>query len=112
MPDTNEAGIPIVGFLDTNIFVRYLVDDHPEHSPLSRDVFEQIERGDLGVYITDTVVFETAYVLAKRYAATRREITDAMVRLLRLPGLVHANKELLRETFELWISRPNLSFAD
>jgi predicted nucleic acid-binding protein len=112
MPDTSENGTQIAGFLDTNVFVRYLADDHPEFSSLSREVFEQIERGELVAYITDTVVFETAYVLEKRYRATRRDIADAMLRLLRLPGLVPANKEMLRETFDLWVSRANLSFAD
>jgi predicted nucleic-acid-binding protein len=51
-------------------------------------------------------------VLEKRYRATRRDIADAMLRLLRLPELVPANKEMLRETFDLWVSRANLSFAD
>jgi predicted nucleic acid-binding protein len=112
MPDTSDTRPQIAGFLDTNVFVRYLADDHPEFSPLSREVFEQIERGELVAYITDTVVFETAYVLEKRYQATRRDIADAMLRLLRLPGLGPANKETLRETFDLWVSRANLSFAD
>lgn len=108
----SDSRLPIAGFLDTNIFVRFLANDHPEHSPLARGVFEQIERGDIVAYIVDTVVFETVFTLNKFYGANRHEIADAWIRLLRLPGLVSENKELIRETFTLWVARPGLSFAD
>ena len=102
----------IDGFLDTNVFLRYLVPEHPEHSPLARERFEQIERGDVSVYITDTVVFETVYTLQSHYDVSRAEIADALLRLLRLSGPIAADKPLLREVFALWVERRGLSFAD
>jgi len=102
----------IDGFLDTNVFLRYLVPEHPEHSPLARELFEQIERGDISVFITDTVVFETVFTLQSHYRVSRAEIADALLRLLRLSSLIVPDKPLLREVFELWVEKRSLSFAD
>jgi predicted nucleic-acid-binding protein len=39
-------------------------------------------------------------------------IADGLLRLLRLPGLIVTDKDLLRETLALWVARTNLSYAD
>lgn len=111
MRRTSEAA-GVNGFLDTNIFVRYLARDHPEHSPLAKQLFEQIERGEVRVFFTDSVIFETVFTLQSFYRVPRQEIADGLLRLLRLPGLMTADKALLRETFLLWVARSNLSYAD
>ncbi|MCC6674003.1 MAG: PIN domain-containing protein [Thermomicrobiales bacterium] len=108
----NDAGAVTSGFLDSNIFIRFFTWDHPEHARLARDLFERVELGEIVVHITDTVVFETAFTLEKFYRAPRQQISDAWMRLLELPALVAANKQTLRETFALWVSRSNRSFAD
>ncbi len=111
MRRTSEA-VGIDGFLDTNILVRYLAEDHPEHSPLARQLFEQIERGEVRVFLTDTVIFETVFTLQSYYRVPRQEIADGLLRLLRLPGLITADKALVHETFILWVARTSLSYAD
>jgi predicted nucleic-acid-binding protein len=98
--------------VDTNIFIRYFVPDHPEHSPLARQLFEQIERGEVSVRITDTVVFETVFTLEKYYRVPRVKIAEVWLDVLTLPGLVASNKEILRDTFGLWVERSALSYAD
>lgn len=100
------------GFLDTNIFLRYFVPDHPVHFPLAKQLFEQIERGEVSVRITDTVVFETVFTLEKHYRVPRAKIAEVWLDVLTLPGLVVSDKEILRDTFELWVERGGLSYAD
>lgn len=98
-------------FLDTNVFLRHLLNDHPDHSPRSTLYFDQIERGGLRVRVTDTVIFETVFTLEKFYRQPRALIRDNVLPLAELPGVVLPGKRRLRRTFALYIGT-SLSFAD
>jgi len=101
-------GLP---FLDTNILVRHLTQDHAEHSPRATAYLERIERGELQVRTLDTVVFETVYVLQHSYRQPKAAIRDALLPLLELPGIVLPGKRRFRKVFDLYVD-VNISFAD
>lgn len=67
---------------------------------------EGIERGELRVKIADTVVFEAAFLLKRRYKQPKRAVGDALLPLLELPG-----KRRLRRVFDMYVER-NIPFAD
>jgi predicted nucleic acid-binding protein len=46
-------------FLDTNVLLRQVLQDHPEHSPRATALIAAIERGERAVRIADTVVFRS-----------------------------------------------------
>lgn len=48
-------------FLDTNVFLRHLVQDHDDHSPRATLYFDRIEHGGLRVETTMAVVFEIVF---------------------------------------------------
>ncbi len=98
-------------FLDTNVFLRHLVQDHDDHSPRATLYFDRIERGGLRVETTATVVFETVFTLQSFYKHPRLLIHDNVLPLLRLPGIALPGKRQLRRAFDLYTST-NLSFAD
>ena len=98
-------------FVDTNVFLRHLVQDHPDHSPRATLYFDRIERGGLHVETTATVVFETVFTLEKFYRHPRPLIRDNVLALLRLPGIALPGKRRLRRAFDLYTST-HLSFAD
>jgi predicted nucleic acid-binding protein len=98
-------------FLDTNIFLRHLLQDHADHSPRATLLFDRIERGELRVETTSTVVFETVFTLQSFYKHPRSLIRDNVLPLLRLPGIVLTGKRRLSRAFALYTST-NLSFAD
>lgn len=98
-------------FLDTNVFLRHLVQDHPDHSPRATLYFDRIEHGGLRVETTATVVFETVFTLQSFYKHPRPLIRDSVLPLLGLPGIQLAGKRRFRSAFELYTST-NLSFAD
>jgi predicted nucleic acid-binding protein len=56
-----------VAFLDTNVLLRHIMQDHSDHSVRSTALMVAIEHGQRTVQISDTVVFETAYTLEKTY---------------------------------------------
>lgn len=91
--------------VDTNVVVRLLVLDDPDQSARARDLFAAEQ-----VFIPDTVVLETAWVLAYSYELDRDAIIAGLRRLFGLPN-VH-----LRDAAEMalaleWYGR-GLDFAD
>jgi len=98
-------------FLDTNVFLRHLLQDHPDHSPRATLYFDRIEHGGLRVETTATVVFETVFTLQSFYKHPRPLIGDNVLPLLLLPGIALPGKRRLRRAFDLYTST-NLSFAD
>jgi predicted nucleic acid-binding protein len=98
-------------FLDTNVFLRHLLQDHPGHSPRATIYFDRIERGGLRVETTATVVFETVFTLQSFYKHPRPLIHDNVLPLLLLPGIALPGKRRVRRAFALY-TITTLSFAD
>jgi predicted nucleic acid-binding protein len=98
-------------FLDTNIYVRHLTQDHPDYSPRATAYLARVERGELQVRTFDTVVFETVYVLQHSYHQPKAAIRDALLPLLELPGIVLPGKRRFRRVFDLYVDL-NISFSD
>lgn len=99
-------------FLDTNVFLRHLRQDHPILSAKARAIFERIEGGDLKVRTCDTVIFETAFTLQRSYKQPRDRIADALLPLIELPGIILPGKRLFRRAFALYRSASPIGFAD
>jgi predicted nucleic acid-binding protein len=103
------VGLP---FLDANIFLRHLTQDHAELSPRATALMRRVEVGELTIWTADTVLFETVYTLQRSYGIPRPEIRAALLRLLALPGVQLRGKRRYRRIFELYVNFPALSFAD
>lgn len=100
-----------LAFIDTNILLRHLRGDHPEHSPKATALLGRIERGELEAQISDMVVFETVFTLERSYKVSKLQIRDAMLALLTLPGLVLQGKRRYGRIFDFYIDQ-NLPFGD
>jgi predicted nucleic acid-binding protein len=68
--------------VDTNIVVRLLTADDPEQYEQARSVFEREE-----VFIADTVLLETEWVLRYAYDFDEAQVVGALRRLLGLPNV-------------------------
>lgn len=101
-------GLP---FLDTNVILRHLLGDDPVQSPRATAFLMGVERGELRVQTSDTVVFEAVFTLERRYHLPKQQIGEALLALLQLPGIVLAGKRQYEEVFELYTGL-GLPFAD
>ena len=81
--------------LDTNVIVRFLTDDHPAHSPRSRNLFARAAAGNVTLVVTDLALAETAWVLQSFYSIDRNSITAALKDLIESPGIEVQNKARL-----------------
>ncbi|TAK37139.1 MAG: PIN domain-containing protein [Chloroflexota bacterium] len=98
-------------FVDTNILLRHVLGDHPQHSPRATAFLERIERGEVEAHIADTVVFETVFTLQRQYRQPKARIRTAILPLIELPSIILPGKRRFREVFDLYVEL-NLSFAD
>jgi predicted nucleic acid-binding protein len=109
MSDQPPFGPPII---DSNIFLRHVLNDVPDQSARARSMFAQIELGSESFQTTGTVVFECVYVLQANYDVPRDRIREALLPLLQLKHLALPEREIYPDVFELYVGRRGLSFAD
>jgi predicted nucleic acid-binding protein len=99
-------------FLDTNVFLRFLLDDDPEKSRARRDLFEGIENGAEAT-TSEIVLAEIVYVLSSRnlYGRSRADIRALLRSALHYPSLIVANKLQVLDAIDLY-GQYNLDFED
>ena len=100
-----------IPFLDTNVLLRHLLQDHPEQSPEATAYLARIENGEVRVRIAETVIFETVFTLQRQYGHPKAAIRDALVPLIELPGIELPGKQRFRQVFDMYVDL-NISFVD
>ena len=73
--------------LDANVLIRFLRDDHAEHSRRSRDLIAQAEGGGIRLILLAPVVAEVVFVLTSVYGCSRREVTESLLPFLHHGGI-------------------------
>ncbi|MEW5847693.1 MAG: type II toxin-antitoxin system VapC family toxin [Myxococcota bacterium] len=63
--------------LDTNVLVRYLVDDDVQQGAQAAALIQASDRRRRKLYVSDVVMAELAWVLEEAYGFTRMEIAGA-----------------------------------
>ena len=98
-------------FIDANIFLRHLTQDHPTHSPKATAYLQRMEQGELQAHTSLMIVFEVVFTLERSYKKGKAEIRSHFLPLLELPSILLPRKRQLRRVFELYVSA-NVSFVD
>lgn len=96
--------------LDTNVLVRYFLQDDPEQGPAAARLIDgTAERG-----ISLVALAETAFVLARNYGVPREQVVDRLVGLLRKRNIdvLGADKALVASTLLLCRPSGRVNYAD
>ena len=73
--------------VDTNLIVRYLVQDHEKHAKAAGKLFDSCDRGDVVIVVLPPVLAECVFVLESFYEHPRGDIASALGRLISSPGV-------------------------
>ena len=92
--------------VDTNIILRYLLQDNEELSSKAIDIIDNNE-----IFIPTEVIVEASYVLNKLYNVEKIKIYEAIKLLLNMEGIVFQNKETIELAFKTY-SEKNLDIVD
>lgn len=74
-------------FIDTNVIVRYLVQDHEKHAVAAGRLFDACDRGEIVLVLLSAVLAECVFVLDSFYQKPRAEIAAALTKLITSPGV-------------------------
>ena len=83
--------------VDTNILVRFLVNDDPEQARKAKDLVHQLDDVEARAYVSDIVLCEIVWVLGSCYGFDRVQIALALKKLVGARQLrFDANDQILR----------------
>jgi predicted nucleic-acid-binding protein len=86
-----------VRLVDTNLIVRHLTQDHPEHSRAANELFRACDDGTLKLVILPVVVAECVFVLESFYKHGREQISEALGVLVSSGGVELADTPIYRD---------------
>jgi predicted nucleic-acid-binding protein len=89
--------------LDTNVLVRFLVEDDLEQASRARAVVRRaIEQGKK-LYVSSIVLCELAWVLDRAYGLTRAEIASTLRALITAKHLAHQDGDLIDRALAAYV---------
>ncbi len=88
--------------LDTNVILRFLLNDHPAHFQRSQAFMADVISGHITVYIPDSVLAECVYVLSKVYKVPKSKTCEVLTELVSYAGISYINREILLHSLQLF----------
>ena len=98
-------------FIDTNVFLRFLLkDDHNSYEEVVK-LFELVEEGKIKPYTSNIVILEIIYVLVKTLKISRTEVLRDIQDLFSMRGLIILEKTNTKEALKIF-KQTGVKFAD
>jgi predicted nucleic-acid-binding protein len=97
--------------LDTNIFISFLTRRNEEQFEIANSFFQEINLGQIEVFLPSVIVGEIFYILLKIYEFPKESICQSLQSIINLPNIITDDKEIMLLTVEKY-SILNLDFAD
>lgn len=93
--------------LDTNVLIRYLVQDDPIQSKRANNIIEKEEL----IYINQIVLCETVWVLSRGYSCPKNTIIDALEKILTIRQFEIEDKNLIWAAIDIY-KKTSADFSD
>jgi len=98
-------------FVDTNIFLRYLVNDEPDHANRVEKLLDKAEKGEIRLVTGPPVFFELAWTLKSFYKMTKDKIYTCLLSIGGIPGLDVIDSDVILQSLEVYKKTP-VEFSD
>lgn len=103
---------PVVMLADANVFLRFLRNDHPEHSPAARQVIEEAAAGAVILRVQEIVVADIFYTLtAPVMKIPRATAARQLSALLQQAGIEVENRSRVIDILALCETK-NIDYGD
>lgn len=86
---------------DTNLIIRYLINDEPKFFEQAKIVFEQVQSGTYKLTIEMYVFTEVVYVLSSFYKVPKEEIKNTLLDLISYRGII-IDKEIITQALKIY----------
>jgi len=98
-------------FVDTNIFIRYLLEDEKEQVEQVENLFRLADEGEIKLVTNWLVMAEIDWALTSFYKLSKAKICKAFEKILALSFLEINKKDLLFKAVEIY-KKKNVDFVD
>jgi predicted nucleic acid-binding protein len=103
---------PVLMLADANVFLRFLRNDHPQHSSAAKEVIEQAADGEVILRVPEIVVADIFYTLtAPVMKIPRAPAARQLSALLQQPGIDVENRKQVLDTLGLCETK-NIDYGD
>lgn len=93
-----------ISLIDTNVIIRYLVEDPEKAHMKFRGVFTffpKLENGEMNVELCELVLFEAFFVLTKLYQVPQNEAAEKLFDIVSFTGITMPDKPLIVSCLEI-----------
>src|SRR3989344_4666861 len=98
-------------FLDTNVILRFLLQDNKKFYLQAKNYFEKAKVGHFELIIIPEVFFEIDYVLRGVYSITKAEVSEIILKLLATPYINIFDRKILIAAVNKY-KKANIDFFD
>jgi predicted nucleic-acid-binding protein len=98
-------------FIDTNYFLRYLLNDIPQQHIKVIELFEEASEGDIKLLTSSLVLFEISWVLRSVYQLNKDQLLVALQSILKLSFIRMDERDIFFQALDLF-DKTNLSLED
>ena len=99
------------GFMDTNLFIRYLTNDDPQKAEAVEELLLKAKSGKIKLVTSHLVIAELVWVLSSYYGQPNSTISDLLRAILNTEGLNVQNGEILENALDIF-DKGNIDFVD
>ena len=97
--------------LDTNVVIRFFVQDNQEMFQKSQSVMNDIASGKCDAVLLDLIIAEIIYVMQKVYRVEKVKIVDAVKLIISYDHMHVDNQLIILKALNLYMDK-NIDFAD
>ena len=98
-------------FVDTNIFLRYLINDDVSISDKIEDVFKKASSGKILLITGSLVIIEIIFVLDSYYDKPKKDIETAVLKIMNTKGLEIKDSDIILDALNYYLHK-NIDFVD
>ena len=98
-------------FVDTNVFLRFLVNDDPAKADSCEALFRNALAGDEALCTSDMVIAEIIWVLESYYELKKTDIRESVEKILNTRNLQCPNREIIISALSIYVEK-NIDFID
>ncbi|MFH0728138.1 MAG: PIN domain-containing protein [Pseudomonadota bacterium] len=98
-------------FVDTNIFLRFLVNDDPAKADACEAMFRSAIAGEETLFTSEMVIAEIVWVLESYYELKKCDIRKSVEKILNTRNLNCPNREIIINALSLYDEK-NMDYID
>lgn len=98
-------------FADTNVFLRYLLDDIPVQADETQKNLERAKNREIEIIVPQIVIFEIEFSLRRTYGFSREQVVKHLGAIVNMPYIEVEDQKIFQEALLLYLKN-NLDLVD